>query len=249
MDFLSDIKSKIDELKVISFSEKAYDIDSNFIELRKGVYELNNNKTIEREIVVKKAGVGNASAIFAVTDDNKILLVIQPRVSLNTKDKINVELPAGYIEKGEDAMMSGIRELEEETGYTTDKIIVADEYKSYHFCFLSEKYGIPAYEGILFNNSSNLCGKSSFPSYVLNWITSAKYFGFNSLILEINWSAKGETLSFKQMFFGKAMFLIKTSPFSSLIFSSSVNFWLKGEANKNDEQTNIFNKIIKIFFI
>lgn len=128
MDFLSDIKSKIDDLKVINFSEKAYDIDSNFIELRKGVYELNNNKTIEREIVVKKAGVGNASAIFAVTDDNKILLVIQPRVSLNTKDKINVELPAGYIEKGEDAMMSGIRELEEETGYTTDKIIVADEY-------------------------------------------------------------------------------------------------------------------------
>lgn len=128
MDFLNDIHNKINNLKVIDFKEEVLNGKSKFIELKKGTYKLNNNKTIEREIIVKKVGTGNAVAIFAVTEDNKILLVIQPRVSLPTKDKINIELPAGYIEKGEDAVASGIRELEEETGYTPDKIIIADEY-------------------------------------------------------------------------------------------------------------------------
>ena len=127
MNFIDDINEKIDSLKVLSFKE---DIISSgkFLELKKGTYKLNNNENITREIVVKKIGTGNASAIFAVTSDKKILLVIQPRVSLPTKDKINVELPAGYIESGEDSVSSGIRELEEETGYTTDNILIADEY-------------------------------------------------------------------------------------------------------------------------
>lgn len=128
MEFLTDIHNKINDLKVIDYKEDILNTNSNFIELRKGSYKLNNNKSIKRETIRKKVGVGNASAIFAVTEDNKILLVIQPRVSLPTEDKINIELPAGYIEKGEDAVTSGTRELEEETGYTAEKIILADEY-------------------------------------------------------------------------------------------------------------------------
>lgn len=128
MDFLNDINNKINDLKVIDYKEDILNTNSNFIELRKGNYKLNNNKYITRETVRKKVGAGNASAIFAVTEDNKIILVIQPRVSLPTEDKINIELPAGYIEIGEDAVTSGTRELEEETGYTSEKIILADEY-------------------------------------------------------------------------------------------------------------------------
>ena len=128
MEFLRDIKNKINSLKVIEYKEEILTTNSNFLELKKGEYKLNNNETITREIITKKVGTGNATAIFAVTEDNKILLVIQPRVSLSTNDKINVELPAGYIEKEETAIASGLRELEEETGYTTNKIIVADEY-------------------------------------------------------------------------------------------------------------------------
>lgn len=128
MDFLNDIHNKMNDLKVIDYKEDILNTNSNFIELRKGNYKLNNNKSIKRETVRKKVGAGNASAIFAVTEDNKILLVIQPRVSLPTKDKINIELPAGYIEKSEDAVTSGTRELEEETGYTTEKMILVDEY-------------------------------------------------------------------------------------------------------------------------
>ena len=77
---------------------------------------------------MKKAGTGNASVVFAVTDEEKILLVIQPRVSLRDEDKVNIELPAGYIEVGEDARSAGIRELKEETGYVPGEVLVVDSY-------------------------------------------------------------------------------------------------------------------------
>jgi len=127
LEFLKDIENKIDSLKVIG-----YDIEvmasGKFIELRKGTYNLNNNESIVRETVTKKVGTGNAVAVFAVDNEGKILLVIQPRVSLTTFDKINVELPAGYIENNEDALAAGVRELEEETGYTSEKLVLVDQY-------------------------------------------------------------------------------------------------------------------------
>ena len=45
-----------------------------------------------------------------------------------TKDKISIEIPAGYIEKGENSIDAAKRELLEETGYTTDNIIMVDSY-------------------------------------------------------------------------------------------------------------------------
>jgi len=127
VNFLEDINNKIDSLKVNSFEVDTLS-SGNFIELRKGKYNLNNGESIIRESVHKKVGTGNAVAVFAVDEEEKILLVIQPRVSLPTDDKINVELSAGYIENGEEADEAGIRELEEETGYTPGTVVIADSY-------------------------------------------------------------------------------------------------------------------------
>lgn len=127
MNFIEDINNKIDNLKVNSCEVDVLS-SGNFIELRKGNYYLNNGESIVRETVHKKVGTGNAVAVFAVDGEGKILLVIQPRVSLPNDDKINIELSAGYIENGEDAVMAGIRELEEETGYTPGKVVIADSY-------------------------------------------------------------------------------------------------------------------------
>ena len=78
--------------------------------------------------MVKNVGSGCAACIFAVTKEKKILLVIHPRIVLPTDDKISVEIPAGYIEKGENSIDAAKRELLEETGYTTDNIFMVDSY-------------------------------------------------------------------------------------------------------------------------
>ena len=122
------IEEDIEKIKVIKVKEEELSSDSNFISLIKGHYTLNNKKTITRESAFKKLGTGNAVCIFAVTTDKKILVVIQSRVPLPTENKVNIELPAGYVEVGEAIIEAGIRELLEETGYTTEEIFKVDEY-------------------------------------------------------------------------------------------------------------------------
>ena len=127
MNFLDDVNNKINDLKVNDYElEVLY--STKFVELRRGKYNLNNGESIIRETAVKKIGVGDAVSIFAVTEDKKILLVIQPRVALPTSDKINIELPAGYVEENEDAVTSGMRELVEETGYVSSNASIIDSY-------------------------------------------------------------------------------------------------------------------------
>lgn len=126
--FLDKIKQDIDQLKVVCYEEKKLKSDCQFLSLKEGFYQLNNGETIRREIVSTSVLDGSAVCIFAVTVNKKILLVIQPRVTLPTKEKVNIELPAGYMEKGESAVMAGVRELEEETGYTTNDITLVDSY-------------------------------------------------------------------------------------------------------------------------
>ena len=57
--------------------------------------------------------------IFAVTENNEIILVKQHRLGKNV---VTLEVPAGSIDNGEDPLNAAIRELREETGYTTNNI-------------------------------------------------------------------------------------------------------------------------------
>ena len=125
---LNKIHTNIEDIKVIDCKEKVINTDTNFIGLKKGCYKLNTNNTIIRESIFKKEGTGNAVCIFAITTDKKILIVIQPRTTLPTDNKINIELPAGYIEEKETAIEAGLRELVEETGYTSDDVTLIDSY-------------------------------------------------------------------------------------------------------------------------
>lgn len=127
-EIIHKIEADVEDVKVVHFVEEDISSQSHFVSLKKGTYTLNNGQKINRETVYKRDGNERAVCIFAVTTDKKILLVIQPRVSLPTVNKVNIELPAGYVEKGETSMLAGIRELEEETGYTTNDIILVDSY-------------------------------------------------------------------------------------------------------------------------
>ena len=59
--------------------------------------------------------------VFALTDDEKVILVKQHRLG---KDLVTVEVPAGAMNRGEDPAEAAKRELEEETGYVSDKMIL-----------------------------------------------------------------------------------------------------------------------------
>lgn len=76
---------------------------------------LPNGQTSKREIV-KHSG---AVAVIPITDDGKIVFVEQFRKPL---EKSLVEIPAGKLEPGEESHITAVRELEEETGYTTDEL-------------------------------------------------------------------------------------------------------------------------------
>lgn len=125
---LKQINTDIEDIKVIASNENIIDTDTSFIGLKKGSYTLNNGDSIIREGIFKKEGTGNAVCLFAVTTDKKILIVLQRRIPLPTDNKINIELPAGYIEHKETSLEAALRELEEETGYTSNDITLIDSY-------------------------------------------------------------------------------------------------------------------------
>ena len=61
-----------------------------------------------------------AAAVLPVTADGKIMLVRQYR---NALDRFTLELPAGKVDSPEEPRIEcAYRELEEETGYRTDKL-------------------------------------------------------------------------------------------------------------------------------
>ena len=60
-----------------------------------------------------------ASAIIPVDSQGNILLVKQYR---NAADSVVLEIPAGKLEGNEDPRICAMRELEEETGYSSDDI-------------------------------------------------------------------------------------------------------------------------------
>ena len=94
-------------------SEMIY--EGKILNLRKDKVHVRDNKTSYREIVEHNGGV----ALAAVTDENKMVMVRQYRKAAG---KAVLEVPAGKIEKGEDHLLTAVRELKEETGYTAAKI-------------------------------------------------------------------------------------------------------------------------------
>lgn len=89
-------------------SKKIY--DGYVVNVRLDTVLMPDGKTAMRDIVEHPGGVG----IVAITDDREILLVKQFRKPI---EKAIYEIPAGKLDKNEEPLICGLRELEEETGY------------------------------------------------------------------------------------------------------------------------------------
>ena len=78
-------------------------------------YNPRDDKKLYREHVL----AGNAVVIMPITNDNKLIMIQEPRTPIG---KIVLTFPAGMIEPGENEEDAAIRELEEETGYKANNI-------------------------------------------------------------------------------------------------------------------------------
>ena len=93
----------------------------NFLELIKETYQLPNGKYVDKEKIIKNKGKASV-VVIPITIDNEYILTFQNRV----KRELFAEFPSGYIEINEDALETAKRELEEETGYTSNDLFVVD---------------------------------------------------------------------------------------------------------------------------
>jgi ADP-ribose pyrophosphatase len=84
--------------------------EGRVVHLVRDVVRLGNGKETTREVVKHPGGV----CVLALTCENKVVMVRQFRYAHMT---VQLEVPAGKLEYGEDPRECGVRELEEETGY------------------------------------------------------------------------------------------------------------------------------------
>lgn len=94
--------------------KKNYIYNGKVVNLRRDDALLPDGKPCIREVVEHHGGV----CIAALTDDNELIFVRQFRYPYMD---ILLELPAGKLEKGEEALPAGKRELLEETGFEAEE--------------------------------------------------------------------------------------------------------------------------------
>lgn len=89
--------------------------NGNIVSLQVDNVLLPDGNESTREIVKHPGAV----AIIAITNDDRIIFVEQYRKPL---ERSLIEIPAGKLEPNEQPEITALRELEEETGYTTNKL-------------------------------------------------------------------------------------------------------------------------------
>lgn len=90
--------------------------DGKIIHVHRDKVELPNGRTSYREVVAHSGGV----MVAPLLPDDNLIFVRQFRYPYH---QVVLELPAGKLEKGEDPLEAGIRELGEEVGAKAQKVV------------------------------------------------------------------------------------------------------------------------------
>ena len=91
-------------------------LDGKLLKVDRDTVVLDDGREALREVVRHPGGV----CIAALDDDNNLWFVRQFRYAMG---KDVTELPAGKLEWGEEPGLAAARELQEETGFTADRIV------------------------------------------------------------------------------------------------------------------------------
>lgn len=78
--------------------------------------ELHNGRIVKREVVEHPGGV----TVLPVDSEGNCYMVRQFRYPFG---RMILEAPAGKLEPGEEPLLSAVRELSEETGFTADELV------------------------------------------------------------------------------------------------------------------------------
>lgn len=140
---LEELHDYMELLKTIKL-ENLITHESKFLSIEPVISTLNNQKQIRREQLLKNKRDGSAAIILPLSKSNNTILVVQPRVF--TESTVGVELPAGYIEEGEEPVLAAIRELREETGYISKKVQPLTSYYQDQGCSKAKNYSFIAFD-------------------------------------------------------------------------------------------------------
>ena len=124
-----EIRDKIDKVyedfKTINLEEVT--VGDKYIDVKTFKVTTKDGKEFYRDKVIKNNDCGSSVSVLPVLENGNVLLLIEPRVF--TKRTVEINVPGGYINKGESTLEAAKRELEEETALKSDNIIkVADYY-------------------------------------------------------------------------------------------------------------------------
>ena len=104
----------------LDYTEKRIDGEVKYegiiVTVRLDQAELHNGRRVKREVVEHPGGV----TILPVDEEGNCYMVRQFRYPFG---RMMLETPAGKLEKGEEPLVCGIRELSEETGLSADEMV------------------------------------------------------------------------------------------------------------------------------